>query len=51
VLQREEDFVQAESQQIGAFQLYRTSVTGLNRAQGTILQTHNIAIDAVSPLR
>lgn len=51
VLQREEDFVQAESREINAFQTYRASVTGLNRAQGTILESNNIAIDDVSGLR
>lgn len=51
VLQREEDLVQAQSREIAAFQTYRTSITSLNRAQGTILQNRNIAIDAVLPLR
>ncbi len=48
VLLREEDFVQAESREIDAIRLYRTSVTGLSRAQGTILSDRNIAIDRVS---
>jgi len=51
VLQREEELVVSQSRQIGAFQLYLTSVTALNRAQGTILQNRNIAIDAVLPVR
>jgi outer membrane protein TolC len=51
VLQREEDLVQAQSREIGAFRTYRSSVTALHRAQGTILQNRNIAIDAVRPLR
>ena len=51
VLQREEDFVEAESQLIVAFQSYRTSTTALDRAQGTILRSHNVAIDQVRSLR
>jgi hypothetical protein len=43
--------VDAESQQIIAFQAYRTSATALDRAQGTILRNHNIAIDRVRDLR
>jgi outer membrane protein TolC len=51
VLQRERDLVDAESEKISALQVYRSSATGLDRAQGTILQNRNIAIDAVSSLR
>ncbi len=51
VLLREEDFVQAESREIDAIQLYRNSVTGLSRAQGSILGDRNIAIDAVSAVQ
>jgi len=51
VLLRDRDFVEAESQQIVAFQAYRTSATALDRAQGTILRNHNIAIDPVRDLR
>ena len=51
VLQREEDLVSAEQGYIGAFQRYRTSLTGLDRAQGTILRNRNIEIDRVAPLR
>jgi outer membrane protein TolC len=51
VLLREEDFVEAESREIDAIQLYRLSVTGLSRAQGSILATRNIAIDQVSAIR
>ncbi len=51
VLQREEDFVQAESREIDALQLYRVSVTGLHRAEGSILQNRNIAIDQIGGLR
>ena len=51
VLLREEDFVEAESREIAAIQLYRTSVSGLSRAQGSILANHNIAIDAVSVIQ
>jgi outer membrane protein len=51
VLLRESDYVDAESQEINAFQVYRTSATALDRAQGTILRSHNIAIDQVRELR
>ena len=51
VLQRESDLVDAESQKIGALQLYRTSQVDLQRAQGTILQGHNIIIESASGLR
>jgi len=51
VLQRERDLVDRENELIGAFQAYRTSVTALDRAQGTILRNRNIKIAEVSPLR
>jgi len=51
VLLREEDLVQAESREIEAIRLYRNSVTGLSRAQGSILADRNIAIDAVSSVQ
>ena len=51
VLLREEDFVEAESREIDAIRLYRTSVTGLSRAQGSILANRNIAIDKVSAVQ
>ncbi len=51
VLLREEDFVQAESREIDAIRSYRTSVTGLSRAQGSILANHNIAIDEISAVQ
>jgi outer membrane protein TolC len=51
VLLREEDFVTAESREIEAIRLYRTSVTGLSRAQGSILANRNIAIDQISAVR
>jgi outer membrane protein TolC len=51
VLQREEDLVTAEQQYIGAFQVYRDAVTGLDRAQGTILRNRNVNVEAVSRLR
>jgi len=51
VLLREEDFVTAESREIEAIRLYRTSVTGLSRAQGSILANRNIAIDAISAIQ
>jgi len=51
VLQREEDFVDRETELIGAYRAYRESATGLDRAQGTILRNRNIKIDQVSALR
>ncbi len=48
VLLREENFVTAESREIEAIRLYRNSVTGLSRAQGSILANRNIAIDEIS---
>jgi len=51
VLLKERDLVAAETEKIFAFRVYRTSVTDLDRFQGTILQTRNIAIDAVGRLR
>ena len=51
VLLREDDLVQAESQKIAAFQAYRTSLTALDRQQGTILRNRNIAIDEVMTMR
>jgi outer membrane protein TolC len=51
VLLRERDLVGAETEKIFAFRVYRTSVTDLDRFQGTILQSRNIAIDAVGRLR
>jgi outer membrane protein TolC len=51
VLLRERDLVGAETEKIFAFRVYRTSVTDLDRFQGTILQTRNIAIDAAGRLR
>jgi outer membrane protein TolC len=51
VLQRERDLVEAESQKIGAFQNYRQAVAALERAQGTILDRHNIILDEARRLR
>jgi outer membrane protein TolC len=51
VLQREEDFVDRETELISAFRVYRSSATNLDRAQGTILRNRNIKIDQVSALR
>jgi len=51
VLQREDDLVQAQSQKIAAFQAYWTSLTALDRQQGTILRNRNIAIDEVMTMR
>ena len=51
VLQREEDLVDRERAEIDAFRNYRTSVTALDRAQGTILRNRNIKIADIAPLR
>jgi outer membrane protein TolC len=51
VLLREQDLVRAEQGYIGAFQTYRSSVTGLDRAQGTILRNRNVQIEEVARLR
>jgi outer membrane protein TolC len=51
VLQREEDLVTAEGQKIFAEQAYHNAVTALDRAQGTILERHQIAVDQAAPLR
>jgi outer membrane protein TolC len=51
VLLREEQLVESERGLIGAYQTYRVSATGLDRAQGTILRNRNIKIDQVSALR
>lgn len=51
VLQREEDLVRAESQKILAQQAYHDSVTALDRAQGTILERHQIRVDDAETLR
>ena len=45
VLQRETDFVDAESQKIAALQAYRSAEVGLERAQGTILDFHHIVVE------
>jgi outer membrane protein TolC len=47
VLQRESDLVDAESQKIGALQAYRSAEVGLERAQGTILDVHDVVVDDV----
>ena len=51
VLLRERDLVEAESQKIGALELYRNSLTSLHRAQGTILDVRSINVSNVEPLR
>ncbi len=51
VLLREEDLVSAAQEYIGAFQVYRSSVTDLDRAQGTILRNRNVRIEDVARLR
>jgi hypothetical protein len=51
VLQREEDYVDRETELISAYRVYRSSATNLDRAQGTILRNRNIKIDQVSALR
>lgn len=51
VLQRERDLVSAEGQKITAYQRYRGAVAGLERAQGTILERHNIVVEEARRLR
>lgn len=51
VLLREESLVGAESQKITSLKTYRSSLTALDRRQGTILRNRNIAIDAALTLR
>ena len=51
VLLREESLVTAESQMITSLKTYRSSLTALDRRQGTILRNRNIAIDAAMGLR
>lgn len=51
VLRRERDLVEAESQKINALRGYRDSVVELERAQGTILERHNIVVDEARRLR
>ncbi len=46
VLLREEDLVEAESQKINALQVFRAAETALDRAEGTILDSHAIELDA-----
>lgn len=46
VLLREEDLVEAESQKINALQVFRSAETALDRAEGTILDSHAIELDA-----
>lgn len=51
VLQREEDLVTAEAQKIVAEQAYHNAVSALDRAQGTILERHQIVVDRAAALR
>ncbi len=51
VLLREEQLVEAQSQKIGALQVYHTSVAELDRAQGTILEDRGVVIEDALPLR
>lgn len=44
VLQRESDLVEAESQKINALQEYRRAEIGLERAQGTILESNSVSL-------
>ncbi len=50
VLQRESDLVEAESQKIGALQAHRSAEIGLERAQGTILDAHNVVLEEADSL-
>ena len=48
VLQRESDLVEAESQKINAHQCYHAADVGLEHAQGTILDTHRVRLNAIA---
>jgi outer membrane protein TolC len=45
VLEIEEDFAEAERQEINALQVYRTSITALERAQATLLDSRAISVE------
>jgi HAE1 family hydrophobic/amphiphilic exporter-1 len=45
VLEIEEDFAEAERQEINALQIYRTSITALERAQATLLESRAISFE------
>jgi outer membrane protein TolC len=45
VLEIEEDLAEAERQEIFALQVYRTSITALERAQATLLDSRSISIE------
>ncbi len=47
VLLRQNDLVDAESQKVTALQAFRDSQARLDREMGTILEVHNVQIDAV----
>ncbi len=51
VLEREERLVRAEVNKIDALRVYRDSITGLDRAQGTILRDRGIRVDDARALR
>ncbi len=51
VLLKEEVLVNAESRKIAAFKAYHDAVTDIDRAQGTILRNHNIAVEDAAVLR
>jgi outer membrane protein TolC len=44
VLDIEEDYAEAEHQEINALQIHRTSITALERAQATLLDSRAISI-------
>jgi outer membrane protein TolC len=51
VLLREQDLVQAQSQKILAQNAYHSSITSLDRAQGTILERNQIVVEDAATLR
>jgi outer membrane protein len=51
VLLREQDFVDAERRRIEALQAYHSSVTTLDRDQGTLLEDRSIVLEDALPLR
>lgn len=51
VLQREENLVTAEAQKILAEEAYHNAISALDRAQGTILERHQIVVEDAETLR
>jgi len=45
VQQFQTDFLTAQGNEINALQVYRTAITALERAQGTLLQARGISVE------